>query len=45
MIHPEFRARIPVVNDIARGIMMWSWRMWNLPRFKAEITKRPASSS
>lgn len=44
-IHPEFRTRIPVVNDIARGIMMWSWRMWSLPRFGAEIRKRLASSS
>ena len=37
---PEFKTRIPVVNHVARGIMMWSWRTRDLPRFKAEIETR-----
>ena len=40
IIHPEFETRIPVVNDLARGILLWSWRTRDLPKFKAEIEKR-----
>ena len=36
----EFKTRIPVLNHLARGIMMRSWRTRDLPRFKAEIEKR-----
>jgi hypothetical protein len=38
-IHPEFKRRIPVVSDLARGIMMRSWRR-SLPKWRAEIEKR-----
>jgi uncharacterized protein YndB with AHSA1/START domain len=39
-VRPEFETRIPVVNDLARGIMLWSWRNRDLPKFKAAIEKR-----
>ena len=39
-IHPEFKTRIPVVNNLARGIMMWFWRARSLPSLKAEIEER-----
>lgn len=39
-VWPEFKTRIPVVNDLARGIMMWSWRTRSLPKVKADIEKR-----
>jgi uncharacterized protein YndB with AHSA1/START domain len=39
-VHPEFETRIPVVNDLARGIMMWFWRTRSLPKWRAEIEKR-----
>jgi uncharacterized protein YndB with AHSA1/START domain len=44
-IHPEFKTRIPVVNDLARGIMMWFWRARSLPAVKAEIEKRAAGGT
>lgn len=44
-IHPEFETRIPVVNDLARGIMMWFWRARSLPAFKAAIEKRAAGGT
>ncbi len=39
-VRSEFETRIPVVNDLAREIMMWSWRRRDLPRWKAEIERR-----
>ena len=39
-IHAKFKTRIPLLNNLARGIFMWSWRTRDLPRFKAEIEKR-----
>lgn len=39
-VQPEFETRIPVVNDLARGIMMRYWRWRDLPWMKAQIEKR-----
>lgn len=39
-IQPKFETRIPVVNDLARGIMVRYWRWRDLPWFKAQIEKR-----
>jgi carbon monoxide dehydrogenase subunit G len=38
-IHPEFKTRIPVVNDLVRGIMMRTWRR-GLSKWKVEIEER-----
>ena len=39
-VRPEFTTRIPVVNHVARRIMMWSWRKRTLPKFVAAVEKR-----
>lgn len=39
-VQPEFKMRIPVVNHLARWMMMRSWRTKDIPRLKAEIEKR-----
>jgi uncharacterized protein YndB with AHSA1/START domain len=40
IVRPEFKTRIPVVNQLARRMMMRSWRTRDLPQLKAEIEKR-----
>ena len=39
-VHPEFETRIPVLNDLARGIMMWSFRTISAPKLVAKVEKR-----
>ncbi len=39
-VQPEFKTRIPVVNHLARRMMMRSWQKRDIPRMKAEIEKR-----
>jgi hypothetical protein len=38
-VRPWFKTRIPVLNHLARGIMMWSWRK-ALPKFMTKVEKR-----
>ncbi len=39
-VRPEFETRIPVLNHLARGAMLWTWRHRTLPKVMAEIEKR-----
>lgn len=39
-IRPEFKTRVPVLNDLARGIMMWNMRTRSAPRFMAKVEER-----
>ena len=39
-VQSEFETRIPGLNHIARGIMMWFWRRRDLPRYMAEVEKK-----
>jgi uncharacterized protein YndB with AHSA1/START domain len=44
-VRPEFKTRIPVVNQLARRMMMRSWQTRDIPRMKAEIEKRAKATT
>jgi uncharacterized protein YndB with AHSA1/START domain len=39
-ITTEFATKIPVLNPLVRGIMLWSWRNRDLPKWKALIEEK-----
>ena len=44
-VKPEFKTRIPVVNQLARRMMMRSWQRRDIPRIRAEIEKRAKATT
>lgn len=44
-VKPEFKTRIPLVNHLARRMMMRSWKTRDIPRMKAAIEERAKSTA